>query len=143
MKKIKMHLISIIVIFVMLFFGLATSHTISGELTIINNTENNLIFRITRIEYLSDTEYIENFTLQTGQDIKLKRFEGRNTFANRGLGIISFIIYDENHEIIKEYGIIHYENIPEFNFYRDLERRRRSERRVFYFIFNITDELLE
>ena len=131
MKNIKLHLISIMIIILMLLFALGTSYRIYGELTVINNTKNILNLKIVRFDYSSDKEFIEEFTLQSCQNNKLKTFYGMNTFANRGLGIKNFIIYNENNEIIKEYGEIHYENIPELNFYL-----KKTKRRIYYYIFN-------
>jgi hypothetical protein len=138
MKKYKKHIISLIIILIMLIFALSTSRSVYGELTVINNTEKKLKFKVIRYDYSSDNEFIEEFALQAGQNINLKTFHGRNTFANNGLGIISFIIYNEDNEIIKEYDNIHYENIPELNFYF-----KRKEKGIYYYVFNTTDELLK
>jgi hypothetical protein len=132
MKKYKIHIISIMVILVMLLFALGTSSGVYGELTVINDTEKNLKFKVVRRDHSSDDGFIEEFALQAGQKNTLNQFYAMNTFANRGLGIQSFIIYNENDEIIKEYEEILFENI--------LDRMKKGRH---YYNFIITDELLE
>jgi len=137
MKKYKKHLISIFLVLMMMLLALSTSYKIRGEFTVINGTENTLKLKITRYDS-SNNDFFEEFILQSGQSIKLKTFDGINTFANHGLGIKSFIIYNENDLIIKEYGEIHHENIPEVNYYLE-----KTEKSISYYVFNITDELLK
>ena len=138
MKKYRKHIISIAVVVVMFVFALGTSHLVSAELTIINNSSEILKFRITRRPIWNIFEYTEEFTLVEDERITLKTFEDTNTIPYPDRYISSINIYSKEEEIIKEYNINDEENISKLIF--QLNEKRKN---VWYYFLEITNELLE
>ena len=142
MKKLKMHLISIFAIVVMLIFALGTSSPVETELTVINNSSQNLKFRVSRL--WSRSEYTEEFTLQKGRGMILRIIKGMNV-TSPDWYITSVVIYNESGEIIKEFSEEQYseENgysrtVRALNF--NFEGKKKG---IWYYTLEINDELLE
>ena len=103
MEKIKMHIISFLIIIFMLVFALGTSIAPgSTRLTVINNSSKDIMFRITRQE--NGITYTEEFLLKKEQSINLKEYETYKNWTTPDEYFISLIIYNEDNEIIKEYN---------------------------------------
>jgi len=139
MKKIKMHLISIFIIIFMLVFALGTSMAPgSTQLTVVNYSSKDMMFRIARQE--EDIIYTEEFLLRKEQSINLKEYRTYKYWTAPDEYLIYFIIYNEDMEIIKEYN----NKIDSEMFKRLFSNLEKSGGgRASYFTLRITDELLE
>jgi LAS superfamily LD-carboxypeptidase LdcB len=147
MKKFKMHIISIFIIVLMFIFALGTSHEVKTNVTVKNNSSQDLKLKITRHERYDYTDYSEEFMLLMGQDMELRTIKTINKKPNPDEYIISIIIYNENEDIIKEYNKDNKneDNKNEDNNFDNLfvfiKDRSGKNDRCFYFIIN--DEILK
>jgi hypothetical protein len=139
MKKFKMHLISIFIIIFMLVFALGTSVApVSTQLTVVNYSSKDLMFRIARQE--EDIIYIEEFLLRKEQSIDLKEYITYKYWTAPDEYLLYFIIYNENMEIIKEYN-----NKIDSKMLKKLfsNLEKSGGGRASHFTLRIADELLE
>jgi len=163
MKKHKMHIMAISIIIVMQIFSLGTSPTEYTEITLINNSSQNLRFRIFDWHWLMEylelatiddiaeeelAEYIRifelinlDFILIRGDRIILDPiFTGRSTASPWELGL-NIIVYNEDNEIIKEFHSRN-GNFSEL-FFNFRGRRGGFLGGTSRWTLRITDELLE
>ena len=123
----------------MLIFALSTSHTVSTEVAVKNDSSQNLKLKIIRQDEDNYGYYSEEFTLVKYQTMRLRTIYTRNKRPTPDEYITNIMIYNENGEVLKEYNKINEENLGYlFDF---IEKHSDKNHRDFYFI--ITDETLK
>ena len=152
MRKIKVHLISILLIVILSIFALGTSYSVNTELKIINNSSGNLVLKI----FSRDYERIESpkeYQIKVKKSISIKYHGGRRDQYSPEYYIHSILIYSENGDLIKEFicyteDIENTENIELNNYYSEpifkyIKQRRRSLNHTYYYVLEITNKLLK